>query len=175
MSRAPFRVADASDAATLADLGRETFRETFVEGFAVPYTAADVATYYAETFTAEAIARTMEDPRLRWWIAFDGERPIGFAEAGPCVLPHPEASKDHGELKKIYFLRSHQNAGLGRPLFAECLAWLGETFGAAPLWIGVWNGNEKAQRFYRRAGFEQVGEYYFPVGETRDHELIFRR
>ena len=53
-------------------------------------------------------------------------------------------------------------------------AWL-EKDGPRTLWIGVWSENLGAQRFYARYGFHKVGEYEFPVGETRDREFILRR
>jgi ribosomal protein S18 acetylase RimI-like enzyme len=171
---ASYRIAGPDDAAALATLGRETFRETFVEGFRVPYSAADVATYFSAALTAEKVRATMATPDVRWWIAEDEGRAVGFAMAGPCGLPHPEAASHHGELKRLYLLRSHQGTSLGRALFDESVAWLTTTFGE-PLWIGVWSGNEKAQRFYARNGFTRVGDYHFPVGETRDHEFILRR
>ena len=43
------------------------------------------------------------------------------------------------------------------------------------LWVGVWEENFGAQRFYARAGFQHVGDYEFPVGRVRDHEFILRR
>ena len=36
-----------------------------------------------------------------------------------------------------------------------------------PLRIGVWSGNDKAQRLYAAYGFEKVGEYDYPVGRAR--------
>jgi len=39
----------------------------------------------------------------------------------------------------------------------------------------VWSENLRAQSLYRGYGFEKAGEYSFPVGETLDRELIFRR
>jgi len=39
----------------------------------------------------------------------------------------------------------------------------------------VWSENFGAQRFYARYGFEKVGTYEFPVGQTRDLEFILRR
>ena len=41
---------------------------------------------------------------------------------------------------------------------------------AGPLWIGVWSGNDKAQRLYAAYGFEKAGEYDYPVGAWRDRE-----
>jgi RimJ/RimL family protein N-acetyltransferase len=39
----------------------------------------------------------------------------------------------------------------------------------------VWSENFGAQRLYARYGFTRVGDYFFPVGEHRDHEFILRR
>ena len=54
------------------------------------------------------------------------------------------------------------------------LEWL-ERDGPRPLWIGVWSGNLKAQRFYARYGFERFGEHTFPVGGWLDQEVALRR
>ena len=47
---------------------------------------------------------------------------------------------------------------------------------AAPaIYLSVFSGNVAAHRFYRRNGFEKVGEYESAVGTDRDHEFIFAR
>ena len=43
------------------------------------------------------------------------------------------------------------------------------------LWVGVWEENFGAQRFYARYGCRKVGEYDFIVGDTHDREFILRR
>ena len=42
----------------------------------------------------------------------------------------------------------------------------------AGVWLGVWEDNEKAQRFYRRWGFEILGAHDFITGETKQTDLI---
>ena len=74
----------------------------------------------------------------------------------------PEA---HGEIERIYVLRSQQGRGLGRLLMERALAHLGERYGDAPQWIGVWSENLRAQSLYRAYGFEKAGEYIFPLRE----------
>ena len=69
---------------------------------------------------------------------------------------------------------SAQGLGLGTKLLTLSLDWM-ETNTDGPLWIGVWSGNDKAQRLYAAYGFENVGEYDYPVGAWRDHEFILRR
>jgi ribosomal protein S18 acetylase RimI-like enzyme len=38
--------------------------------------------------------------------------------------------------------------------------------GFETIWLGVWERNSKATRFYERLGFVKVGELEFPYGET---------
>jgi ribosomal protein S18 acetylase RimI-like enzyme len=168
------RTASAADAAILAELGERTFRETFVEDFAVPYSPSDVATFVAETYTEAALDKYLRDAAYRHFIATDDDRPIGFALVGPNGLPHGEAREGDGELKRIYVIREAQALGAGRALFDAAVGWL-EAAGPRRVWLGVWSGNERAQRFYAKRGFVKVGEYRFRVGETLDHEFILRR
>ncbi len=99
---------------------------------------------------------------------------MGYALAGPNRLPHAEARPGDGELKRLYVDRAGQGVGAGKTLFDAATAWL-ESSGTRRIWLGVWSGNDRAQRFYARRGFATVGEYTFLVGETRDQELIMRR
>lgn len=171
---AMIRVAEAGDAALLAAVGERTFRQTFLEEFAIPYPAADLAAWLPQVYSEAAMARRLADPAFGVWIAEDGGAAVGYASAGPCHLPHDEATPADGELYQLYVDRSTQGSGLGARLFDTATGWLEERYGPR-VWLGVWSGNVKAQAFYRRRGFEKVGGYQFPVGEWRDDEFIFRR
>jgi ribosomal protein S18 acetylase RimI-like enzyme len=168
------RRATPGDCDILAELGERTFRQTFVEDFAIAYPAEDLAAFVAKSYTSQAFAAKLADPAQALWIALAGDTPVGYANAGPCSLPHPEAERRHGELYRLYLAKDHQGSGVGRLLMESALDWL-DRQGPGPVWLGVWSGNLKAQAFYARYGFEKVGEYEFPVGATRDHEFILRR
>jgi diamine N-acetyltransferase len=164
------RRAGPADAETLAALGARTFSETFAH----LYDPEDLRVFLAEAYSLERTRADLADPaKASWLVEADGEA-IGYALAGPCGLPHDEVTPACGELKRIYFLKSHQGGGLGGALFAETMAWLTRN-GACDIWIGVWSENHGAQRFYERAGFSKVGEYGFEVGRTVDREFILRR
>lgn len=172
--RAPLlRLATPADAEALARLGRETFVETFVEGFAIPYPEDDLASFLSTSWSVEAVARQLASNEP-WWVSDDAGVLVAYARAGLCGLPHPAVRPAHAELKSLYVARSHQGRGLGRALFETALAWMG-AHGRGPQWIGVWSGNLKAQRFYAHYGFEKAGEYEYPVGRWRDLEHILRR
>lgn len=174
MAETLIRPARPDDAEALADVGRRTFIETFVEGFAIPYPEADLKAFLAKSFDAAATRTRLLDPAEAWWVGERDGEIVAFANAGPNGLPHPEAGASHAELRRLYVSKAAQGLGLGTRLLDISLAWM-EANGDGPLWIGVWSGNLKAQKLYAAYGFEKAGEYQYPVGAWLDDEFILRR
>jgi len=169
MTGITIRRAGPGDAAVLAEVGRDTFVETFAH----LYPPEDLKAFLGTSYSPEAFARFLGAQAHALWLAESGGRAVGYAQAGPCALPHPEVTPACGELKRLYVRQETQGAGLGSRLLQTSLDWL-----AAPgrrLWIGVWSRNHGAQRLYERHGFRRVGGYQFPVGATLDDEFILSR
>jgi len=163
------RRATAGDAPALAVLGRETFTETFGH----LYPPKDLAGFLDAAHSPEHYADVARDPGSALWIAEADDRAVGYAEAGPCLIPHAEITPDCGELQRLYVRREVQGGGLGVRLLETALHWLERP--GRRLWIGCWSENYGAQRLYARYGFSKVGEYEFSVGDSRDLEFILAR
>lgn len=175
MSTILIRRATGDDATALADLKRATFRETFLEDFAIPYPAADVAAFEARYYTVDAVRQELDAADHASWVGVaDGGALAGYCHAGPCKLPHADVRPGDGEIGQLYLARVWQGAGLGRRLMAEALGWLA-VHSPERQWVGVWSGNARAQAFYASFGFRKVGEYDFLVGSHVDHEFILLR
>ena len=170
------RIATPADVVALAALKRETFAETFLEGgFAIPYPPADLAAFIAASYGEDKVAAELADSERRTWVAEgpDGTL-LGYAQIGPCKLPHADVAAGDGELYQLYIRRAGQGAGLGRALLREALDHLAIAR-PGPVWLGVWSGNARAQAFYQAEGFRAVGGYDFLVGAWTDAEYIYRR
>lgn len=174
MTEVLIRPARLDDAEALGALGRQTFIDTFVDGFGIPYPQADLERFLAQSFDPEPTRLKLQEPGAAWWVAEADDGLIAFANAGPNTLPHPEADPSHMELRRLYVSKAAQGTGLGTRLLHLSLDWM-QAHTAGPLWIGVWSGNLKAQRLYAAHGFEKAGEYQYPVGDWRDDEFILRR
>ena len=170
MSEITIRRAGPTDASVLADLAARTFSDTFAH----LYDPADLAAFLEDSYSVAAMAADLAHPAKALWVVEAAGEAVGYAQCGPCELPHAEVTSSCRELKRLYLLKAFQNGGLGGRLFVEALAWM-EAGEPRDLWIGVWSENHGAQRFYQRAGFERVGEYGFKVGSTTDREFILRR
>jgi GNAT superfamily N-acetyltransferase len=169
MTGITIRRAGPEDAGALAEVGRDTFVETFAH----LYPPEDLEAFLETTYSPKAFDRYLGLDGHALWLAESGGRVVGYAQVGPCGLPHPEVTPACGEVKRLYVRQTIQGSGLGTRLLQAALAWL-EAPGRR-LWIGVWSQNFGAQRLYGRHGFERVGEYQFPVGATLDDEFILSR
>ena len=175
----PFLIRDAvaADAPVLSALKLATFRETFLEGFAIPYPADDLARFEAETYAPGPVLAELTDPAHHTWVVEQDGGLIAYAHVGPVKLPHPEARPGEPELYQIYLLNAAQGQGLGGRLLdlalARCEEMARSTGGR--IWLGVWSGNARARAIYEGLGFRKAGEYHFKVGDWLDDEQIYRR
>lgn len=165
------RRAGAADAPALAQIGTETFVETFGH----LYPAEDLAAFLEAAHSAPAYARLLAEPGTAAWLAqTTAGTTLGYLVAGACKLPVPDLEARAGEIRRLYLRGSAQNRGLGTRLLEIGCAWLASE-GRTPLYVGVWSGNPGAQRLYARHGFVKIGEYDFPVGRQLDREHILRQ
>ena len=164
------RRACVDDAAALSDIAIATYTETFGDS----YPPQDLQAFLHAHYSLEPQRAELADPHAAAWLLEADGRAVGYLAAGPNSLPHPLAAAGDIELKRLYVLASHQNAGHGERLMAAFLEWL-DSPSRRTLWVGVWSENHGAQRFYARHGCHKVGEYEFVVGHSRDHEYILHR
>lgn len=97
-------------------------------------------------------------------VAVAGDRVVGWAAVGPYRdddVPAPEAGC--GEILALYAPPEQWGRGVGRTLMAGALDTLaGQGLSPVLLWVAA--ANERARRFYARAGFR-------PDGATQDYEV----
>jgi ribosomal protein S18 acetylase RimI-like enzyme len=165
------RRAAASDAKALAALGAATFTETFGH----LYPPEDLAEFLRQSHSVARWNQLLADPDVAVWAAVAGAAdPVGFIVAGSCKLPVENLEPRAGEIRQLYVHSRAQNLRIGTALLATALDWFAAVQ-RAPLYVGVWSENFGAQRLYQRHGFARIGEYFFPVGRTRDREFIMKR
>lgn len=104
----------------------------------------------------------------RLWLVDTGSI-AGFARTGPSAYPDlPEAT---AEVHGLYLDPDHIGTGRGRMLFEHAIADLAAR-GLGPIVLWHFAGNDRAARFYERAGFRLDGAVRaseFGLDEVRRH------
>jgi ribosomal protein S18 acetylase RimI-like enzyme len=167
------REAALSEVESLCSFAWRVFAETFLEDLGCDYPDADIATFREEAYQPDLFARWSQSRDYGVWVAETDGRYIGYAVVSPCSFEHDLARPEHGELKRLYVSRDGQGRGVAPALLGCALDGL-KARGRTPVFLSVWSGNHRAQAFYAKHGFEKVGEFKFPVGETLDDEFLMR-
>lgn len=163
-----FRDAVAADAAVLAELGERSFTETFGHLYTPDNLAAFLANHSEERWREE-----LDDRAYAVRIGEADGRAVAYAKLTPPGLPFEPQGKAI-ELKQFYVLRDWHGSGAAHQL----MQWVvdeAKRRGAQDLYLSVFTGNARAQRFYARYGFEEVGRWKFMVGSHADEDVIMRR
>ena len=157
--------AAAADAAALAEVAAATFP------LACPPTvaAADIAAFIDANLTEARFGAFLADPDRLVLAAAESGRIVGYA-----VLVRAGRDADEVELSKIYLLPTHHRSGAAGELLAAGVDWAAG-FGASAVWLGVNRHNVRAQRFYRKHGFEVTGTRTFPLGQSVQDDFVMRR
>lgn len=157
---------------TLVQLEQQTFTETF-DGI---YDPADMAAFLRDKKSKEALATELRETGSHFFILWVNQQAAGFLKLnlhkqpdnnGP--LPTPVM-----EIEKIYVLQQFQGQQLGKQLIEHSFL-VAAANNISTIWLGVWEHNYKAQRFYQQRGFEKFGEHLFHIGNQADTDWLMKK
>jgi diamine N-acetyltransferase len=170
MTTFQLRVATADQAATLAQVMERTFRATFGESTAEEHMAEHCRNSYRGAIQRAEIV----DPDITTLLCTDGASIAGFAQVRsgerPACVPVSRAV----ELHRIYVDAPWHGKGVAALLMDAALDDATKR-GADGVWLGVWENNPRAVRFYAKFGFVEVGEHIFQVGGDAQRDLLMYR
>lgn len=158
------------DVKELQNISRETFKKTFD-----PYTAADDMTrFLKEDYATDKLINEINNPHSRFFFLMVGDEVAGYLKVNDEDA-QTESVKDNAlEVERIYLRDKFQHQGLGLVLIklAEKLA---REENRDYMWLGVYEKNLNAQKFYARDGFERVSQHVFQVGEDAQIDYILAK
>ena len=164
------RRATAADNTLLAELGAETFRDTF----AVDNTPENMAAYLAASFSPAKQAAELADPAERFLIAEVGNEVVGFARLKFEPAPEAVGGQRPMEISRFYARKAWIGQGIGARLMQACLDEAAAE-GCDLVWLDVWQRNPRAIAFYQRWGFVVVGTATFVVGDDPQEDFLMAR
>ena len=161
MQNVVIRLATVADATQISHLGKVTFSETFGHLFRAE---DDLRHYLETTFSIPKIRASLDKSFNVFWIAFADQIPIGYAK---LKLDSPTKFIDSTsvcQLQKIYVLKAFLSLKIGTQLQTQLLTKAKE-LSYSHIWLSVLNSNNRAIQFYKKNGFEIIGNHDFTIGQ----------
>jgi ribosomal protein S18 acetylase RimI-like enzyme len=159
-----------SDITAAAALAADVFRFAYGAAFS---DSARFEQYLVETFDPETFASQMSfesdkclvghvDDELAGFLKLAASKPLPGIAVASCV-----------ELAKLYVWDQFHGTGIALALLKSALhAAAGSGFDV--VWLCVWERNPRALAFYRKSGFEVVGEVVIPMNGVPFRDLVMQ-
>lgn len=178
--RFSLRVATSQDAAALGALASRTFSETFGH----LYPPEQLSAYLAEAYNVDMMRSDIECTD-KYTVLLFPKQSDDQLEKPPCAYgmlhdknvrtgEDPALAEHSLEIKRVYVDSAFHGSGAAYLLMDHLM---GVIRAKQPprrhVWLGVWENNVKAQKFYAKYGFREVGEHSFLVGKTQDRDLLY--
>lgn len=164
------RLVEPPEFEALAQLGRETFYETWKDY----NTAEDMQTYLAEAFDSAKIKKDLLNSSVNTFLfVLDLKTPVGYAK----LRRDRTYDEFHGaqviEMERIYVKGEYQKQKAGKALMDESLR-IARQEKHEWIWLGVNIDNHKAIQFYKNYGFEIFGSKMFKLGDAEDEDYLMK-
>ena len=156
------------------ELLQKISRETFYESFAAMNTPENMNRYLNEGFSIEKLTREFNDPQSLFYFAYLGEEIVGYLKlnvgGAQTELQDPNAV----EIERIYVRSAYQGRAVGQALYDHSIS-VARSRQAKFVWLGVWEKNDRAIRFYERNGFVAFGTHVFMLGDDAQTDMLMKR
>lgn len=154
----------------LVRLGRQTFYETFAEN----NKEETIQSYLVKSFSPEKIAGEISDPDSYFFIAYANDVPVGYLKLNTGKAQTELQDMAALEIERIYVLKEYHGAQVGQKLFAKALD-MARKLNKGFIWLGVWEQNGRAVRFYEKNGFLPFDTHVFMMGDEAQTDIMMKK
>jgi ribosomal protein S18 acetylase RimI-like enzyme len=153
-------VANVSQAAIIATIGKKTFRHAFEDSF---INREELFEYLEYTYDPVKLTKSLRKENNIYLLACDDSQPAGFAKLKKHSLHDDIEFGSQMELQKLYVLPAHQGKGIGSALLQEVKSIARDAYPDF-LWLDTPVTNDNAIRLYERNGFYKISTSFFNIG-----------
>ncbi len=164
------RRATPDDSSLIADIGASTFEASFGANNRLE----DMEQYLSLSFSKAHIEAQLAEPSTIFLLAYEDCKAVGYVMLRVSKKPISVTGTKAVELVRFYLEEEIIGKGYGSTLMDSCLEEAKKN-GHRTIWLGVWQKNLRAIRFYENCGFTKVGTKEFILGSDLQHDYIMAR
>ena len=148
------RKINIDDLETLRYLSIQTFKETFEE----VNTEEDMQKYLDENLSLERLKSELENLDSEFYFIENENKNLGYLKLNFENAQTEKVEENYFEIERIYVLKAFLGQKIGQILFDKAIE-IGREKNLEYVWLGVWEENHRAIKFYEKNGFEIFGKH----------------
>ena len=163
------RKANTQDIEKLKEIGRLTFFETFSSD----NSEENMKEYLKNGFSTEKLNDELSDPNAEFYFCELKGKVIGYLKVNSGQSQTELKDNKAFEIERIYVLKEFHGKKAGQLLYDKALE-LAKSRRAGYVWLGVWEENPRAIRFYEKNGFVAFDKHIFKLGEDEQTDIMMK-
>ncbi|SFF43275.1 GNAT family N-acetyltransferase [Flavobacterium xueshanense] len=169
MNTIEIRKATVSDLETIQNISSQTFEETF----AAVNTPENIANYLRESFNLKQLETELNNANSQFYIAYSDSEAVGYLKINFGDAQTESINENALEVQRIYVLQNFHGKNIGQLLLDEVKK-IAKSSGVDSVWLGVWEENHRALRFYTKNGFIVFDKHVFIMGNDEQTDLLMQ-
>jgi len=153
----------------LNEIGKKTFYETFIHG--TP--AEDMEKYLRDNFTYNQLELEIKNKNSRFYKVENDDKIIAYLKLNFSIIPENNGFEEALEIQRIYIDKAYKGKGIGKRLIEKAVE-IAKSKDLKYIWLGVWEKNSDAIKFYEKLGFNKYGTHIFKVGEDAQTDNLMK-
>jgi ribosomal protein S18 acetylase RimI-like enzyme len=154
----------------LQELSVQTYYDTFKK----TSDRKDMQQYLDTAFPTRKLMDELKNPNCLFYLAYWDSELVGYMKLNLEEAQTDVKDPDALEIERFYVLKWFQRNKIGSRMMEKALE-VAKEYKKSYLWLGVWEHNHKAQRFYQHAGFRVIGQHPFQMGSKMETDLLMRK
>ncbi|SHH07841.1 GNAT family N-acetyltransferase [Flagellimonas flava] len=159
----------ASDLDALVQISQDTFRAAFEKD----NDPKDFEAYMSSAFNKVRLSEELGNADSLFYFVLEDNHLVGYFKLNLGEAQTDVKDPNAMELERIYVQSSHQGKGIGAAMLHKVVA-LARNRALDYLWLGVWERNPGAIRFYERYGFQKFGTHPYYIGKDKQTDWLLR-
>lgn len=157
------------DVLQLQTISRQTFYETFAAG----NTEENMKKYMEEGFSIEKLLSELSNKDSEFYFAYSNHDIIGYLKLNFGKTQTEIRDETAAEIERIYVLQEYHGKHIGQLLFEKAIQICKERK-SAYVWLGVWEENPRAIKFYKKNGFVEFDKHIFKLGDDEQTDIMMK-
>jgi ribosomal protein S18 acetylase RimI-like enzyme len=147
--------------------------QTFAETFSSKNSEENMKEYLENGFSTEELKAELADQNSEFYFAKLDEKIIGYLKVNFGSSQTEMKHKNSLEIERIYVLKEFHGKKVGQILFEKATK-IAMDKKVDFVWLGVWEQNPSAIRFYEKNGFVQFDKHVFKLGDDEQIDIMMK-
>ena len=164
-----YKICTEKDLQMLVDISISTF----ISAFEKHNNPEDFKSYMKKAFSKDQLHKELLDVNTKFYLVSDDSNLVGYFKLNYKNAQTEPLGNTSVEIERIYVLEQFQGQQIGKQMLFKIIE-LAKDEKLTFIWLGVWEMNTSAIRFYERYGFVKFGSHPYYIGSDKQTDLMMR-